>query len=121
MLILAIAHTTKRNAYLLALSLPVFSFLSSGHPNPVKMILMSVELIMNVWFYYFLVTKMRNVLVAGFTSILFSKIIYYLLKYSLISMTILNMELISTPLLIQLIMTLLLSVYLVITLRQKSI
>jgi len=45
MVILAIAHTTKRNAYLLALTLPLFSLLVSGHPILYKSLLMSVELV----------------------------------------------------------------------------
>ena len=32
MVILAIAHTTQRNAYILALTLPLFSYFISAHP-----------------------------------------------------------------------------------------
>ena len=57
MLILAIAHTTRKNAYLLALTLPLFSFVISMHPSLVKSILITAELLLNVWLFYFLLKK----------------------------------------------------------------
>ena len=36
MLILAIVHTSRRNAYLIAITLPIFSMLVSVHPSVIK-------------------------------------------------------------------------------------
>ena len=44
MLILAIAHTTRKNAYLIALTLPLFSLLISAHPSLIKTSLITGEL-----------------------------------------------------------------------------
>ncbi len=60
MLILAIVHTSKKNAYILAFTLPLFSFLISSHPSPIKTCLISGELLLNVWLYIFLVIITKN-------------------------------------------------------------
>lgn len=101
MLILALAHTSRRNAYLLALTLPVFSFAISMHPSFVKMLLITSELILNVWLFYFLIKKLKNHFVAMLGSILLSKLFYYMVKFALISMIVMQAELISTPVILQ--------------------
>ncbi len=101
MLILALAHTNKQNAYFIAISLPLFSFLISGHPIVAKMVLISMELSLNVFLFYLLKERIKNIFPALFLSIIISKSAYYLLKYFLISFAILQMGLISTPILIQ--------------------
>ncbi len=45
MLILAIAHTSRKNAYLIALTLPLFSLLISAHPSLIKTSLITGELV----------------------------------------------------------------------------
>ena len=112
MLVFALVHSNKTNAYIIALTLPLFSFFMSGHPVFPKMVLIAIELAINVYLFYFLARKIKSVFPAIFLSIIFSKIIYYLLKFGLISLTILNTEVISTPLFIQLITTLVFSSYL---------
>lgn len=112
MLILALVHTTKMNAYILALTMPMFSFLISSHPEFPKMILIAVELSLNVFLFYVLVKKIKYLFPAILFSILISKTIYYILKFILIRMTFINSDLISTPILIQLATTLLFSLYL---------
>ena len=52
MLIIALVHTTKRNAYLIAFSLPLFSYIISGHPLALKTGLISLELLLNVWLFF---------------------------------------------------------------------
>ena len=121
MLVLAMVHTTKRNAFLLALTLPLFSFLISSHPVFAKMLLISFELSINVYIFYLLKDKMKNVFPAIFISIIASKIIYYFIKYLLINFAILNSGLISTPIYIQMITTTVFSFYMYLLLRKEKI
>jgi len=120
MLILAIAHTKKKNAYLIALTLPLFSFLISAHPNIFKAVIMTMELVLNVWLFYEL-AKRTNQFVAILSSIILSKIVYYLLKFGLISFAILQTGLISTPIYLQMITSIVFSGYLFFILRRKQI
>ena len=119
MLILAIAHTSKRNAYLIALTLPLFSFLVSAHPNIFKVLLITAELLLNVWLFYEL-AKRTNHFVAMLTSIVASKIFYYLLKFGLISFALLQSGLFSTPIYIQVITSVVFSGYLFFVLRKNQ-
>jgi len=111
MLIFALVHTNKTNAYIIALSMPLFSFLISGHPVLPKMILIAFELSLNVYLFYFLVRKIKSVFLSIFLSIILSKIIYYLLKFGLVSMLIVDGSVISTPITIQVITALVFSLY----------
>ncbi len=120
MLILAIAHTKKKNAYLIALTLPLFSFLISSHPNIFKAVIMTMELLLNVWLFYEL-TKRTNQFVAMLSSIILSKIFYYLLKFGLISFAVLQSDLISTPIYLQVITSLVFSGYLFFIFRRNQI
>lgn len=120
MLILAIAHTTKKNAYIIALTLPLFSFLISSHPNIFKAVIMTMELVLNVWLFYEL-AKRANQFVAMLSSIVLSKIFYYLLKFGLISFAVLQTDLISTPIYLQVITSLVFSGYLFFIIRRNQI
>jgi len=123
-LILSIAHTNKLNAYFIGLSLPLFSFIFSGHPVFPKFFLVIFELSLNVWFFYFIIHKFKKYLslqdmktrsyvvaLAVLSSIILSKLIYYAAKYILISSLIVDSELISTPIYIQLSLAFILSIY----------
>jgi len=120
MLILAMVHTGKSNAMIIALTLPVFSFLISGHPVLLKMMLIAVELLANVWLFYFLAKKLNKVFPAILLSIIASKLVYYTLKFSLIHLAFLDSGLVSTPIYIQVIMTFVLSGYLYLFLRKQE-
>lgn len=111
MLILSIAHTSKKNAYFLAATLPVFSFLVSGHPVFLKTFLISGELVLNVWLFHFLLEKINNKFGVMIVSIALSKIAYYVLKFLFLSLLLLDGSLISTPILIQVIMMFVFSSY----------
>lgn len=104
MLILAIVHTTRKNAYLLAFTLPLFSLLISAHPSLIKTSLVTGELLLNVWLFFFLSEKLVNKTLSIFLSIVVSKILYYLIKFLLINSALISGELISTPIYIQIIM-----------------
>jgi hypothetical protein len=120
MMILAIAHTNKRNAYLIALTLPLFSFLVSAHPHLLKTMLITIELLANVWLFYFISNRWKNYFGAMLTSIVFSKALYYLMKYGLISLAFLDSSLISTPIYLQIITAVIFSSYLVVMLMRKD-
>lgn len=112
MLVLALVHTSRQNSYLLALTLPLFSFIISGHPLFAKMLLIAMELSVNVFLFYLLAHRMKHVFPAVFLSIVLSKAIYYLLKFALIQLAVIPTGLVATPLLLQLIMALVFSSYL---------
>jgi len=111
MLILAIAHTTRFNAYLLALVMPFFSIAISGHPLIFKTLPMVVELFLNVWLFFLLMKKLKEPFFSMLISILVSKLVYYGLKYLVIVTGLLDMELISTPVYIQVVMMAIFSGY----------
>ena len=104
MLILAIVHTSRRNAYLIAITLPIFSLLISAHPSIIKTSLITGELLINLWLFFFLSEKLSNKCLSLFSSIIASKLIYYLAKFMLISTTLMDGQLLSTPIYIQLVM-----------------
>ncbi|MBU0475704.1 MAG: hypothetical protein KKF62_16280, partial [Bacteroidetes bacterium] len=111
MLILAIAHTSKKNAYLLAATLPIFSFVVSAHPVFLKTLLISGELLINVWLFFFISEKITNKFGAMALSIGISKLVYYSIKFGLLSFVLLEGSLVSTPILMQILTTILFSGY----------
>lgn len=121
MLIIAIAHSTRKNAYIIALTLPLFSWAISMHPNLYKMMLITSELVFNVWLFYFLVNKIGSKFTAMLLSIFISKIFYYAIKFLLISLLLLDTGLISTPIYLQLITTFVFSAYIYFMLRNKNL
>jgi hypothetical protein len=118
MLILALVHTHRKNAFLLALTLPFFSYLISAHPVFIKSALIAAELVVNVALFYFLVKYMHR-LGAIFASIWLSKIFYYGLKYIAILTVLPNESLIGTPLQIQLATSAAFSLYLFLMLKKE--
>ena len=120
MLIIAIAHTTKRNAFIIAFTLPLFSFLMSAHPVMYKSLLITFELVLNTWLFYFLSKRLKNYFAAMVTSIILSKVVYYAIKYLLISGSLLDSDLISTPIYLQVIVMLLFSGYLYLVLSRRE-
>lgn len=111
MLILAIAHTNRKNAYIIALTLPIFSLLISTHPSIIKTALITAELFLNVWLYFFISQKLSNKFFSMFLSILSSKIFYYLTKILLVNLALISGDAIATPIYIQIIMLFILSGY----------
>jgi hypothetical protein len=120
MLILAMVHTTKTNAYLIALTLPLFSFLISSHPNVFKGLIMTSELLLNVWLFFEISKRLSNKFVAMLSAIVVSKLVYYLLKFGLISFAVLESGLISTPIYLQVITSIIFSGYVFLLLRRKK-
>lgn len=120
-LVLALVHTRPSNAYLLALTLPLFSFAVSAHPHLLKMILITGELLFNVWLFFFVAEKFKtNKGVALGISILLSKAAYYVVKFGLISALLIEGSLVSTPLWVQAITLVVFSIYLGISKSLRS-
>jgi len=111
MLILAIVHTTRKNAYLIAFTLPLFSLLISAHPSLIKTSLVTGELLLNVWLFFFISEKLSNKTLSIFLSTIASKLLYYFVKFLLINSVLMSEELISTPIYIQLVMLVVFSGY----------
>ncbi len=111
MVVLSIIYTGRKNAYIIAASLPVFSFLVSGHPFFFKALIISAELSVNVWMFIALKERMKNNFGALFLSIVSAKIFYYAVKYTVIALGLAAAEVIATPLYIQLGVALVLSLF----------
>jgi len=110
-LVVALVHTSKKNAFIIALTLPLFSFLISAHPQILKSFLLSAELIINLSLFFLFKEKIKNVFTSLFLSIFISKVIYYSLKFTVIYFALLNDKLFSTPVSFQLGSALILSSY----------
>lgn len=119
-LVVALIHTSKRNAYIIGLTLPLFSFLISSHPQIMKSFLLSAELIMNLGLFFSIKDRIKNVFIALLLSIGLSKIVYYLLKFVFINFALLDDKLFSTPYYFQIIAAIVLSTYLLLVNRKKA-
>jgi hypothetical protein len=92
------------NTYLLALSIPIFSTLVTGHPPFYKALLISIELLANIGCFHLFLHKIKwQPGILMFISIIISKLFYYGFKYFFIRLTLIDGELITTGLLIQLV------------------
>lgn len=120
MLVLAMVHSDRRNAFLLAATLPLFSFAISAHPVFYKMMLITAELTLNVWIFYMLNSRLKNSFAAMLGSILLSKGVYYLLKAVFISTAFIGPGLFSTPIWIQVVTSLVFSMYAFSLLRRNN-
>ena len=91
------------NAYLLALTIPLFSSLVTGHPPLFKAILISVELTVNILLFVQLLNRTKlHMAFALFFSIIGSKLVYYALKFAFINFGFVEGDVITTGLWMQL-------------------
>lgn len=111
-LTIALVHTSKRNSYFIALTLPVFSFLISSHPQLIKSVLISAELIIMLSLFFYLNRKFKNEFISLALSMAAGKIIYYVSKLALINAGWINDSLFSTPVYYQVCVMVGLSMYL---------
>jgi hypothetical protein len=109
MLVVALLFSSRGNAYAIAVMLPVFSFLISGHPAPVKMAVIVVELLLNVWLFLTLIKQTHKPFISMFSSILLSKLFCYLTYWVVFSRTFVIEESQTIFLLSQLVVALVLS------------
>lgn len=103
-LVAAIIFTNRNNAYIIALTLPAFSYFISSHPVFIKTMLISSELVLNVFLFYHFKNKIQNTTLVFALSIIAAKLYYYFIKLFLLQFALLQGALISTPIIIQIVM-----------------
>jgi hypothetical protein len=121
MLIVSLAHSSRKNSYILALTLPLFSFLVSGHPELLKMLVITAELALNVFLFYLLLRRGLNMFVSALMSIVFSKLFCYLLYLAVFSWAFVQAEAAPLFLGIQVATTLVFSGYLYVISRSHPV
>ncbi len=119
MVILAMIHTHRNNAYILALTLPLVSFALAAHPLLVKSMLIAIELVAMVAVFQML-HKRIHVLAAIFLSIWVSKLFYYIMKFAAISTIMPDESMIGIALHIQLITSIIMSLYVFMVMRKSN-
>ena len=119
MVIISVAHSTKANSFLLAFTLSLFSYAVSGHPELLKTVVMTVEMGVNVFLFYFLLSKLHSVFFSMVTAIITSKVLCYALYLVLFSMSFLKEEAETSFLIAQVVTTLLFSAYVSFFLKKK--
>lgn len=106
-LIVALLFTHRANAYFIAAAIPLASFMISGHPAPLKAVLMSIELAVLVAAYGRFVRLDRvPVFLALIMAILLAKAVYYAMKWVALEAGLLTGSLVSTPVQTQVILAL---------------
>ncbi|MFZ4400953.1 MAG: hypothetical protein ACOYO1_13030 [Bacteroidales bacterium] len=99
-----------KNALFLALTIPLFSILTTGHPVLFKGFLISLELFINIGLFSLLHQKTKSgIFIALVVSTVLSKVFYYGFKYLFIQFSLIEGSLVSTDLSIQIVTLLMLS------------
>lgn len=80
-LVISIVFTSRLNAYVLAMVLPLVSYLVSGHPFPAKMMIITAELVLNTYLFIMLFSKTGKTFISMLLAILLSKGACYLLYW----------------------------------------
>lgn len=119
-LILCLVHTSKSNSLIIALTLPVFSFIIASHPSMYKSMLIASELMLNLALFFLISQKIKNIFGSMIISIAVSKLFYYTAKYFFISGGLIEGELVTTPILIQAVAAVIFSVYAFYLMRNRT-
>ncbi|MCX6245664.1 MAG: hypothetical protein NTU98_13300 [Bacteroidetes bacterium] len=120
MVIISMAHFNRVNSFVLAFVLPAFSWIVSGHPEFIKMLVICAELSVNVFLFYFLLKKLDHVFLSAIASVIISKICCYSLYLIFFSVMFIQEEAGIPFLISQLITTILYSFYLSALFRKRS-
>ena len=101
--VLILLLSNKNNALIFSITLPVISFIISGHPVFPKFIIIIIENTTLVYLFHYIsmINNTNRILALNF-SIVFVKTGYYLIKYSFIRLSLMQGDYISKPLLYQL-------------------
>lgn len=99
----------KYNSYLLAVTVPLFSYFIGGHPIFLKSVIIAAELLVNVMLFWFLLKKCRNMFLITFSSIILAKVVYYVLKFTFIQIGWLQMDLVDTSFTLQIMVAVIIS------------
>jgi hypothetical protein len=97
LLFAAILYSSRRNALLMALWLPLLSMLTSGHPVFPKVVLIQGELVLNAVIFYGLTRGSGRFALGAAVSVLASKTVYYAAKFVLLETALLGGNLFATP------------------------
>ncbi|MGA2297527.1 MAG: hypothetical protein ABSG15_08280 [FCB group bacterium] len=119
-IILSIVYTNKTNAYILALTMPLFSFIVAGHPVFFKMLIICAELSLNIWLFFIISEKIQNKFLSMLLSIIGSKLFYYLIQFIFIKVSLLTLQEVEHPILPQFIVTIGLSLFMLISLGKNK-
>jgi len=111
-LVVALIYTSKKNTILIAITLPLFSYIISSHPQIIKAFLLSFELLINLSLFFVFQEKIKNVFISFLLGALISKVIYYLIKFAVINFGLLDDKLFATPFYFQIITPIILSIFL---------
>jgi hypothetical protein len=97
-LLVALLFSSRFNAFAVAVTLPLASAWISGHPEPLKAVLMGIELALLVGAYGHFAARWRMPAVAALAAaILLGKSVYYALKFLALEAGWLDGRLVSTP------------------------
>jgi hypothetical protein len=102
LLFVAIIGSSRRNALLMAVCMPLLAMLTSGHPVFPKVVLIQGELVFNTVLFFGLAQRGNRFVPAAAVSILASKAAYYAAKFIMIRMSLLSGDLIATSWIYQL-------------------
>ena len=120
MLVISFVHGSRANSFLLACSLPFFSYLVSGHPELVKMLIITGELALNTALFYWLVKRYGSPFTALLLSVVISKIACYLAYWPVFSFGFMVEEAGMTFLIAQAVTTLLFSLYVFLSYKPRE-
>ncbi|PJA96820.1 MAG: hypothetical protein CO129_04485 [Ignavibacteriales bacterium CG_4_9_14_3_um_filter_34_10] len=120
MVFIGLIYLNKRSVYLLAATLPLFSYFVSAHPEFLKSTLIMFELFINAWLFYFLFERNGNKFMSAIFSLAISKLFYYSLKYILIFATLIEGKLVVTPIYIQIILVFALGIFVAVIKKPNS-
>jgi hypothetical protein len=111
----------KKNACIMAATLPLFSFAVASHPVLIKSVIMAIELVANIILFFWLSEKKMNIGFAMFLSIIASKLLYYVLKFLLIKVGVISLSLVDTNILVQLVVAFIISLLFVTFQKEKKL
>jgi hypothetical protein len=97
LLFVAILGTSRRNALLMAVWMPLLAMMTSGHPVFPKVVLIQGELVLNTLLFHALVRRGGGFVPAAAVSVVASKAAYYGAKFILLKSALLGGGLVSTP------------------------
>jgi len=120
MVILSMAHSSPKNSYLLAMTLPLFSFIATSHPEFIKMLIITGELVFNVFLFYRLSARIKNTFLSMISAILISKALCYLMYLVIFSVAFVREESGTLFLVVQLITMILFSAYIFFFWKKRS-
>ena len=97
LLFVAILGTSRRNALLMAVWMPLLAMMTSGHPVFPKVVLIQGELVLNTLVFHALTRRAFGFVPAAALSVFSSKAAYYGAKFLLIRTSLLGGGLVATP------------------------